>query len=150
MYKKNMKNIKNKGFTLIELIVVIAIIAVLAVVLAPQYIQYVERGRESNDIQIAQNLMDAAATAAADPSLSSPAASYTINYNSISGGYTVSPNGDAFETVMNAIVPNTIAATQSVQGKTDTLEIVINTQTGSITAYGTDIDTTTGWEALIK
>ncbi len=54
------KTMKDKGFTLIELIVVIAIIAVLAVVLAPQYIQYVERGRESNDLQIAVNIIDAA------------------------------------------------------------------------------------------
>ncbi len=58
---------KNKGFTLIELIVVIAIIAVLAVVLAPQYIQYVEKGRESNDLQIAQNIIDAVSIAVADP-----------------------------------------------------------------------------------
>ncbi len=61
----NMEIKNDKGFTLIELIVVIAIIAVLAVVLAPQYIQYVERGRESSDIQYAQNLMDAASMSAA-------------------------------------------------------------------------------------
>ncbi len=60
-----MKN--NKGFTLVELIIVVAIIAVLATVLAPQYLQYVERSRESNDLQIAQQIIDATIISIADP-----------------------------------------------------------------------------------
>ncbi len=54
-----MKKRNNSGFTLVELIIVVAIIAVLAAVLAPQYIRYVERSRQSNDLQIATNLMRA-------------------------------------------------------------------------------------------
>ncbi len=69
---KKMK-IKNKGFTLVELIIVIAIIAVLAAVLAPRYLQYVERARQSNDLQIATNLMRAATVAVADPKSNVPA-----------------------------------------------------------------------------
>ncbi len=61
-----MKKINNKGFTLIELIVVIAIIAILAGILAPQYTQYLERSRESNDLQSATNLLRAASVGAAD------------------------------------------------------------------------------------
>ncbi len=67
----------NKGFTLIELIVVIAIIAVLAVVLAPQYIQYVERGRESNDLQIASEIINSTMLALADPEYS-PGGGYVV------------------------------------------------------------------------
>ncbi len=63
----NKKSKSNKGFTLVELIIVVAIIAVLAAVLAPQYLQYVERARQSNDLQIATNLIKAATIAAADP-----------------------------------------------------------------------------------
>ncbi len=56
----------NRGFTLVELIIVVAIIAVLAAVLAPQYLQYVEKSRQSNDLQVATNYMRAATVAMAD------------------------------------------------------------------------------------
>ncbi len=56
-----------KGFTLVELIIVIAIIVVLAAVLFPQYSRYVERSRQSNDLQVATNIMRAATVVVADP-----------------------------------------------------------------------------------
>ncbi len=74
--KKTQKN--NKGFTLVELIIVVAIIAVLAAVLAPQYLRYVERARESNDLQIATNLIKAATVVASDPINNIPAGSYFV------------------------------------------------------------------------
>ncbi len=64
---RNNRQKNNSGFTLVELIIVVAIIAVLAAVLAPQYIRYVERARQSNDLQIATHLMKAATIAVADP-----------------------------------------------------------------------------------
>ncbi len=66
------KTKNNKGFTLVELIIVVAIIAVLAAVLAPQYLQYVERARQSNDLQTATNLLRAATVAVADPKSNLP------------------------------------------------------------------------------
>lgn len=65
------ENMNNKGFSLVELIIVIAIMAILIVVLAPQYLRYVERSRNSTDMQNARTLMTAAETWAADPQASS-------------------------------------------------------------------------------
>ena len=45
------EKMNDKGFSLVELIIVIAIMAVLVVVLAPQYLKYVERSRNSTDLQ---------------------------------------------------------------------------------------------------
>lgn len=62
-----MKKMNNKGFSLVELIIVIAIMAILVVVLAPQYLRYVERSRNSTDIQNATEMATAIQIYAADP-----------------------------------------------------------------------------------
>lgn len=62
-----MKKMNNKGFSLVELIIVIAIMAILIVVLAPQYLKYVERSRNSTDMQNATTLKTAVETYVADP-----------------------------------------------------------------------------------
>ena len=62
-----MKKMNNKGFSLVELIIVIAIMAILIVVLAPQYLKYVEKSRNSTDLQSATEFKDAMEIWAADP-----------------------------------------------------------------------------------
>lgn len=57
----------NKGFSLVELIIVIAIMAILIVVLAPQYLKYVEKSRNSTDLQSATEFKSAIEIYAADP-----------------------------------------------------------------------------------
>lgn len=65
-------NMNNKGFSLVELIIVIAIMAILIVVLAPQYLKYVERSRNSTDLQNVTELKNAIETYAADPESAQP------------------------------------------------------------------------------
>lgn len=62
-----MKKMNDKGFSLVELIIVIAIMAILLVVLAPQYLRYVERSRNSTDLQNATEIVTALQILAADP-----------------------------------------------------------------------------------
>ena len=61
-----MTKTNNKGFSLVELIIVIAIMAVLIGVLAPQFIKYVERSRESTDLQNVEEVKTAVETYVAD------------------------------------------------------------------------------------
>lgn len=67
-----MKKMNNKGFSLVELIIVIAIMAILIVVLAPQYLRYVERSRNSTDMQNATEIVTAFQTYQADPEANNP------------------------------------------------------------------------------
>lgn len=68
------EKMNDKGFSLVELIIVIAIMAVLVVVLAPQYLKYVERSRNSTDMQNATAVVTACQVYAADPDVASTAA----------------------------------------------------------------------------
>ena len=61
-----MKKENNSGFSLVELIIVIAIMAVLVGVLAPQFIKFVEKSRESTDLQTVAEAKTAVETYVAD------------------------------------------------------------------------------------
>ncbi len=69
--KKIMKG-KNKGFTLMEVIVVIAILAILAAVAVPTVTGYIEEAKQTNDLQIATNLVKAAQITAVLDGLGAP------------------------------------------------------------------------------
>lgn len=87
--KKNEVKMNNKGFSLVELIVVIAIMAVLVGVLAPLFIRYVEKSRQSTDLQ---NLDSVITTVEA----------YCADKDTINSGDTITLNLDAVVTSGNA------------------------------------------------
>lgn len=74
------EKMNDKGFSLVELIIVIAIMAVLVVVLAPQYLKYVERSRNSTDLQNATEIVTALQVYGSDPeaTVSIPTAAINI------------------------------------------------------------------------
>ncbi len=108
-----MKKANNKGFTLVELIIVVAIIAVLAAVLAPQYLRYVERARQSNDLQVATSIMRATTAAISDPQVGVASSStvYIRWQTTASSGQTLTASFAGYGGTSATNLLNEIAAT---------------------------------------
>ncbi len=155
MQQLNETKKNNKGFTLVELIIVVAIIAVLATVLAPQYLQYVERSRESNDIQVAQNLIDAAVLAASDPANNVPSDEViTVVWNDGTADADSSvaleiaatestTDVTKYEAAIIAVVGTKLGTAQSQKGTTSNLSFTIDIDTGKVTVAG-------NWNGLLN
>ncbi len=94
-----MKKTNNKGFSLVELIVVIAIMAVLIVVLAPQFTKYVERSRNSTDMQNATAIVTAVQVWASETTIPTGMTALTADPDGTDGtDVTVDDSGLTVET----------------------------------------------------
>ena len=127
------EKMNNKGFSLVELIIVVAIMAVLVVALAPQYLKYVEKSRNSTDVNNATAMVTAVQVYAADPDAADPFEadkSFTITVNSTKA--TVAGDQSASATAAltaAAINPDNVAC----KSKTTWTEFVI---TGTVKPDG--------------
>ncbi|MCL2634678.1 MAG: prepilin-type N-terminal cleavage/methylation domain-containing protein [Oscillospiraceae bacterium] len=94
---KKIQQLKSKkGFSLVELLIVIAILAVLVGIIAPQYVRYVERSRQSADIQVVNSIANAITTTAMDPMyedlIPASGSSIIVQWSNTSGLITVTIN----------------------------------------------------------
>jgi type IV pilus assembly protein PilA len=133
MKKERITN--NKGFSLVELIVVIAIMAVLVGVLAPQFIKYVEKSRESTDVQNIEEVGTSIKTYFADEE-STGTVTVTMSHAStpsvsVTGGLSVSGADTALsEAGLEG------AKLKSPKWTNDAVEITLDVENGKITKSG--------------
>jgi type IV pilus assembly protein PilA len=104
---KKIRQLKSKkGFSLVELLIVIAILAVLVGVLAPQYIRYLERSRQSADVQVVNTIAGAIKTTALDPLHDEDMRGKTairVIWNTTAGTITTSASGTGTAAQVTAI-----------------------------------------------
>ena len=123
-----MKKMNNKGFSLVELIVVIAIMAVLIGVLAPQFMKYVEKSRESTDIQNLDTCVSAVRTYYADKDTVPD----TVKVSGTKGNKLTGNDTD------NAALKDGGCANSIVKGAwTGEISATIDMKTGAVTYAGT-------------
>lgn len=138
---KNKKRMDNNGFSLVELIIVIAIMAVLIGVLAPQYLKYVERGRESADLDNIDVMVSAVEIYNADP------ANTPVGGTIKASGGTISVTGDVDKALTAAGLTTTPAPMKSTAYKNWEIEFTttsVNVKTPELaTALGRAVSSTT-------
>lgn len=135
------ENMNNKGFSLVELIIVIAIMAILLVVLAPQYLKYVERSRNSTDLQNATEMVQAIQVYAADPQNADTPAAGDITVSST--GTTISNDFIKHALTDAGLADSSGNCQTKCQSKTNWTTFKINVQVSGDTVTFTYDDGTT-------
>ena len=134
-----MKN--NKGFSLVELIIVIAIMAILAGALAPALIKYINKSRQSTDIQNADTLRTSVQTALSNPDAVDAITTNPTTFTSTS----ITGAGDSFLAEVKSVVGSSKLTTKYKDKGCDfsiTVDLASNTVTVS-SASGSELSPST-------
>lgn len=131
---KETKKLNNKGFSLVELIIVVAIMAVLIGVLAPQYLKYVEKSRESADLDNYEAIVSAIEIYAADPA-NTTAPTGTMNFVK---GTAATADANIVTALTSAGIDITKVTTKSATY--GTVKITVATDSTSIVKFSFDND----------
>lgn len=135
-----MKN--NKGFSLVELIIVIAIMAILAGALAPALIKYINKSRQSTDIQNADTLRTSVQTALSNPDAVDAISGSSTSFTS---GSIASPGSDSFLVEVKSVVGSSKLTTKYKEKGCDfkiDVDLASNTVTVS-SASGSELSPST-------
>lgn len=144
-FMENMKKERkdNRGFSLVELIIVIAIMAILVGIVGTQVIPYLNRSRESKDLQILSSYSTAAVSA------------YSLNAESITS--TSTETVDVFAASPSGVAATVIPTIKELTGDTSIPTSKMSSTDGkNMTAikiyynFSTSEDTTTLSAANIK
>ena len=133
------KKLNNKGFSLVELIIVIAIMAVLIGVLAPQYLKYVEKSRQSADLDNYSAMISAVEAWAADP-----ANTWVDGTIKCTAGSASSATGGCSTALGDAGIDPTKVTMKSTKYGTCEITATKDTTTGFISFSFTNADVKTG------
>lgn len=138
MKKKMQKYLSgsNEGFSLVELIIVIAIMAILVGVVALAVIPYLEKSRESKDLQALDTVASAVTTAVADKQITTDPSGETFaltssaaweDFGSTNSGKIV----EAVKTTLGEAVPS--FASNNAKGKD--VKVFVNTKDNIVYVY---------------
>lgn len=127
------KELNNKGFSLIELIIVVAIMAVLIGVLAPQYLKYVEKSRESADLDNLQTVITTLQVYASDIENTDALTGGTITFNKNAAPTpSATTNAEDCLAVYSVMLDSVKLTSTKYSGKTLTIAVTDNVPTFTV------------------
>lgn len=129
MKRRELKQ-NNKGFSLVELIIVMAIMAILVGAIAPQVISYMEKSRESKDLQLVNTVYTSVNTILSSKDPVPASISDTLDAVTAAHSEIMDLLADDMDTVAEI---KTKAS--SKKGKAGTLYVVYNNATGALSVY---------------
>lgn len=121
----------NEGFSLVELIIVIAIMAILVGVVALAVIPYLEKSRESKDLQALDTIASALTTAVADVKATGTQ-SFTINS---AGSFDSNSAAAKVITNMQSTLGDSTLTLNSNGGSGKSIECYYNTTNNKVVVY---------------